>query len=150
MTRLRVYLDNCCFNRPYDNQSSELIRLETEAKLYIQGAILAGRLDLVWSFILDYENAANPYPDRRESIIEWKVLASDDVRPVASVRDRANAISTLTGIKAKDALHLACSIHANCDYFISTDRRLLKRSAGLPEVKAVGPLDFLVLLEGTQ
>ncbi|AUB81359.1 PIN domain protein [Candidatus Thiodictyon syntrophicum] len=150
MRKFRVYLDNCCFNRPYDSQASELIRLETEAKLYIQGAILSGRLTLVWSFILDYENAANPYPERREAIVEWKALASHDVRPLEDIRERANAISALTGIRPKDALHLACSIHADCDYFITTDRGLLKKAVRVPDAKAIGPLDFLILMEGME
>lgn len=32
---MRIYLDNCCFNRPYDDQSHLGIRLESDAKLYI-------------------------------------------------------------------------------------------------------------------
>ena len=31
---LKVYLDNCCYNRPYDDQSQLRISLETQAKLY--------------------------------------------------------------------------------------------------------------------
>lgn len=27
---MRVYLDNCCYNRPYDDQSQMRIHLETE------------------------------------------------------------------------------------------------------------------------
>jgi len=34
--KTRLYLDNCCFNRPYDDQSNLLNRMETEAKLFIQ------------------------------------------------------------------------------------------------------------------
>lgn len=30
---MRVYLDNCMFNRPFDDQSHIRIRLEAEAKL---------------------------------------------------------------------------------------------------------------------
>ena len=29
--KLRIYLDNCCFNRPYDDQSQLRISLETQA-----------------------------------------------------------------------------------------------------------------------
>ena len=29
---MKLYLDNCCFNRPFDDQSQLRIRLETEAK----------------------------------------------------------------------------------------------------------------------
>jgi uncharacterized protein (DUF433 family) len=35
-----IYLDNCCFNRPYDDQSHSTIFLETQAKLGIQENIL--------------------------------------------------------------------------------------------------------------
>ena len=30
--RPRIYLDNCCFNRPYDDQTNPKIRLEAQAK----------------------------------------------------------------------------------------------------------------------
>ncbi|GAK55959.1 hypothetical protein U27_02920 [Candidatus Vecturithrix granuli] len=36
---MRIYLDNCCFNRPFDDQNQIKIKLETEAKLYIQEKI---------------------------------------------------------------------------------------------------------------
>jgi hypothetical protein len=32
----RIYLDNCCFNRPYDDQTILRNYLEAEAKTYIQ------------------------------------------------------------------------------------------------------------------
>ena len=48
MNKAKVYLDNCCFNRPYDNQGNLLIHLETEAKLKSEGMrILAEQLGLV-------------------------------------------------------------------------------------------------------
>jgi len=37
---MRVYLDNCCFNRPYDDQMQLKIELETKAKLFIQALFL--------------------------------------------------------------------------------------------------------------
>jgi hypothetical protein len=49
---MRIYLDNCCFNRPYDDQSQIRIRIESEAKLFIQAKILAGEIELAWSYIL--------------------------------------------------------------------------------------------------
>ncbi|MDR1703348.1 MAG: hypothetical protein LBS19_01510 [Clostridiales bacterium] len=50
---MRIYLDNCCYNRPFDEQTSVTIRLETDAKLQIQEMIRCGELELCWSFILD-------------------------------------------------------------------------------------------------
>ena len=65
---MRIYLDNCCFNRPFDDQSRLRIRLESEAKLKIQNGIKEGVFQLVWSYILDAENEANPYYERQRAI----------------------------------------------------------------------------------
>ncbi|MCL2349643.1 MAG: hypothetical protein FWC50_15440 [Planctomycetaceae bacterium] len=62
----RIYFDNCCYNRPFDDQSNILIRLEVDAKLHIQEMVKDQKLELVWSFVLDYENSVNPFADKRE------------------------------------------------------------------------------------
>lgn len=54
---MKLYLDNCMFNRPFDDQSNIKILLEAEAKLNIRENIRLGHYELVWSYILDYENA---------------------------------------------------------------------------------------------
>ena len=45
---MKIYLDNCCFNRPFDDQKQLQIKLETEAKLDIQERIIQGKLELAW------------------------------------------------------------------------------------------------------
>ena len=76
---MRIYLDNCCFNRPFDDQSHLKIRLESEAKLGIQEDIRSGEYELVWSYILDYENRRNPFSERKEQIAKWRGYAKEDV-----------------------------------------------------------------------
>jgi predicted nucleic acid-binding protein len=46
-----------------------------------------------------------------------------------------------TGIKAFDAAHVACAILAECDYFVTTDKRLLKYKTD--RIKLVNPIDFV-------
>ena len=58
---MKIYLDNCCYNRPYDDQNYLPISLETQAKLLVQLLIKEKHLELASSFILDYENSCNPY-----------------------------------------------------------------------------------------
>ena len=41
---MRVYLDNCRYNRPFDNQGQLRVRLETEAKLRVQDMMRSGEL----------------------------------------------------------------------------------------------------------
>ncbi len=44
---MKIYLDMCCYNRPYDPQEQLKIHLETEAKLHIQEQIKDGEIGLV-------------------------------------------------------------------------------------------------------
>ncbi len=71
--------DNCAFNRPFDDQSQIRIRLESEAKLYIQEKIKQKKIELVWSYILDFENAQNPFEERKRVIEKWKNVAVTDI-----------------------------------------------------------------------
>lgn len=57
---MKIYLDNCCFNRPYDDQTQIRISLETQAKLYVQDLVKNKKLDPVTSYVLWYENGQNP------------------------------------------------------------------------------------------
>ena len=59
MRKAKIYLDNCCYNRPYDDQTQPKVILETLAKLYIQELVLDQKLELVWSYILKFENSRN-------------------------------------------------------------------------------------------
>ncbi|MBN2444378.1 MAG: PIN domain-containing protein [Spirochaetales bacterium] len=147
MKKIRLYLDNCCFNRPYDHQSYELIRLEIEAKLHIQDRIRNNALELVWSFILDFENSENPYEDQKEAIYEWKSIASLYIQPTEDIREKANELSMKNNIKSKDALHLACAIEAHCHFLLTTDKHMIKKAVDVPEVKVINPLDFLLIVE---
>ena len=143
MKKYRLYLDNCCFNRPYDDQAYLLIQMETEAKLFVQQAILNNMFELVWSYILDYENAANPYHNRKQAIAKWKGIAVLDVDASESVVNCGRKIME-KGIKKKDALHIACAIEAKCDYLLSTDKKLLKTD--FEEISVVNPIDFIKIL----
>ena len=50
--KYRIYLDNCCFNRSYDDQSQPRVRIETQAKLFIQKMVFECKVELVWSYVL--------------------------------------------------------------------------------------------------
>lgn len=147
---MRVYLDVCCYNRPYDDQSQLRVAMETQSKLHIQGLIKEGKLELVGSYIVDYEVSQNPYEMRKQAIVQFVqnnmtayVGAERDevVRPIAD-----NIMKT--GVKEKDAYHLAAAIYAGCEYFISTDIRLLKYETD--RIKLVTPIEFVTETEGEE
>lgn len=142
--KTRVYLDNCCFNRPFDDSSDFMVWLEAEATIFIQSLIMTGEIELAWSHVLNYENANNPYEDRRNAIAMWRPLSTvyQDVEE-ETVR-RAQHISK-HGFRNKDALHIACAIQAKCHYFLTTDKGILKRR--LEEIILINPLDFFMRME---
>jgi hypothetical protein len=119
---LKIYLDNCCFNRPFDNQALIRVRIETEAKLYIQAGIRNKDFSLCWSYMLDYENNENPYEEKRNAIAPWKEIADDYCPSSDTVLSRGQEIMK-RGINSKDALHIACAIEMYCEYFITTDKK---------------------------
>ena len=139
---MRVYLDNCCFNRPFDDQRQTRVRLEAEAKLCIQGHIRGGTLELTWSYILDFENTANPFEERRTTISGWRQYATIDVEETTTILQQANVLVGC-GLKAKDALHMACAIAGGCTYFVTTDDEILKCGKAVQGITVVDPTAFV-------
>jgi len=142
----KLYLDNCCYNRPFDNQSQSLINIETEAKLVIQNMVKRGIYSLVWSFMLDSENDDNPSEEKRNAIKPWKKIASEycsaSVDVLMSARDYMKI-----GLNHKDAIHLACAVKHKCDYLVTTDRKFYNKNDYIKEIEIVNPLIFILETE---
>jgi predicted nucleic acid-binding protein len=141
---MKIYLDNCSYNRPFDDQDKMKIRLETAAKLYIQNEIKNGTYELVWSFMNDIENGDNIYDDKRESIQKWENIARYNCNASIDILQKGKEIEVL-GADPKDALHIACAIKSECDYFITTDGRLIKKLSKkeIGRIKIINPIDFI-------
>jgi predicted nucleic acid-binding protein len=140
----RLYLDNCSFNRPYDDQNLLKNYLEAEAKTFIQREILQGTFELAWSYMMDYEISFNPFLDRKSQILKWKEKAKVDIDESEKIITMANNIMR-KNIKSKDALHLACAVEAKCKYFITTDGKILNKF--IDNIIIVDPLNFVRMLE---
>ena len=139
---MKIYLDNCCFNRPFDDQKQLRIKLETEAKLDIQERIVQGKLELAWSYILDFENEANPFEQRKLAIKDWKVHACVDADETKEILGTAERFERM-GVRSKDALHLACAVAMKCEYFLTTDDQLVKKASGVTKIKVTDPVSFI-------
>ncbi len=136
------------FYRPYDDQNSISIRIETEVKLEIQNEILSGFIELIWSYILDYENSQNPHEERREEISEWKTIAKFYTMESESLLVLMRQFEK-QGFKSTDALHISCAIEAKCDYFITVDKGILKKRDFIKEIRIRNPIEFIEERDGT-
>lgn len=147
---MRIYLDNCCYNRPYDDQSQLRISLEAQAKMHIQSMIRNDELELVTSFMLTFENSKNRIEEKRNAITAFMESYSS-VYVGSEWREKVDLIANeimSTGVKSADALHTACAILAHCDYMLTIDDRLLKYKSD--KIKVVNPTGFIMILGGTE
>ena len=138
---MRVYLDNCCSNRPFDEQAQLRVVLETLAKLNIQQQMRDGVLEYVWSSVLDFEISKSRFLDRSLQIMPWAKGAVINVQIDDSIRFRAKEFEA-NGLKAMDALHVACAEAAECDWFFTTDRGVLKKARNLTSMRVANPVEF--------
>ena len=144
---MRIYLDMCCYNRPYDPQDQLKIAMETQSKIRIQQLIENGKYELIGSYTLDYECENVPVPMRRKSIkdfIRRNIPAYVGVERDTEISAIARRIME-TNVKQQDAYHVASAIYAGCSYFITTDIRLLKYQTD--EIRMVNPIEFITEME---
>ena len=138
---MRVYLDNCCYNRPFDNQAQVKVFLETVAKLSIQQKMRTGEVEYVWSSVLDFEIRKSKFVDRASRILPWANCAAANVAVDYGIRCRAKEFES-AGLKPADALHVACAESAGCDWFFTTDNGILKKGKALTGMRIANPLEF--------
>ena len=123
-----IYLDMCCLKRPFDDQSQQRVRLETEIVLGLL-ASESEHMRFVRSPALVLENDRNPVRERAARVADWlsarPVWQPDDID---ALRERVADLMT-KGFRNFDALHLASAEAATADYFVTVDDRLLAVAA---------------------
>ena len=140
---MRVYLDNCCYNRPFDDWRQLRVKLEALAKLAVQLMMHLRTVEFAWSKVLDYEISFNPDPKRQLSIMYWRSRASEYIDATDSLKSRGLELEAL-GLKPKDALHLASAEAARCDVFLTTDDGILKKVPNVGTMKVMNPVNFMM------
>lgn len=71
---MKIYLDACCLNRLFDDQSQPRVRLETEAIALVLEKLSQGEWDWVGSEILLYEINQNPDLENRQRVLSFASL----------------------------------------------------------------------------
>jgi predicted nucleic acid-binding protein len=142
---IKIYLDVCCWNRPFDDQMQTRIHLEAEAVLAIISQIERGHFQLLHSEIVDLEIANAPDLARRKRLQaliprqHYLILHEQQMSARALELERR-------GFAGVDALHLACAEIADADIFLTTDDRLLRlasRHEKILRVAVANPLAWM-------
>jgi predicted nucleic acid-binding protein len=142
---MKIYLDNCALNRPFDDQSQERVRLETEALMLVFSRLERKEWTWVGSQALEIEVEMTPDPGQRSRLQRIIDFVSVSIAIGPKETERAHVLEE-AGFIGFDAVHLACAESGEVDIFLTTDDRLLKlakRKAKLLQVKFENPLDWV-------
>jgi hypothetical protein len=147
----RIYLDACCLNRPFDDQSQPRIALETQAVLSILSQCQpgdSGCWKLMTSTALDEE--LDQMPDLEKLSNVRTILSIARIKVVISpfIEQRSIELQEL-GFSGYDATHIASAERGNADIFLTTDDRLNRRAqknVNLIRVGISNPAQWLIEL----
>lgn len=135
-----LYLDCCCYNRPYDDMSQLRINYEAEVVLAILELAYAKKIKVCGSEILLLEIMKMKDAVKRARVRRLYTIAEGSIRLTGVVEKTAEDIRSKSNIKLFDSLHLATAVQAGIGYFITTDDKFLKQAARLNlEIQIMSP-----------
>jgi predicted nucleic acid-binding protein len=140
---VKIYLDVCCLNRPFDDHSQERIRLESEAVITILGR--SKTVTLLTSGIVDLEISRIPDEDRKQKVKLLSSILKMNIPIDDEIISRAKELNKM-GFKSFDAFHIACAEKGQADAMLTTDDHLLKKATSQGQfikVRLENPLKWL-------
>jgi len=129
-TEPTVYLDVCCLHRPFDDQSQDRIRFESEAVKLILDLQFAGKIRWVSSEVVHDEVLQNPDEDKRSAVLA-QLRDADEYRLLDEQAINLARTFIAQGIRPMDALHLALAETSGCDIILTTDDGFLGKASRL-------------------
>jgi predicted nucleic acid-binding protein len=141
---MKIYFDNCCIQRPFDDKSQIRIRIEAEAVISIIELIEENKIELVTSSIVEMESKKTPDPERVKFGSKILSLSTKKINLSDKIIKRAKEFEKMN-VKAIDALHLAIGDIEKIDYVCTTDDRFIKQAVKIKNLKTriVSPIKFI-------
>ena len=142
MGRITIYLDCCCFNRPFDDLTQAKIHAEAEAVKKIMELVEAGKVINVSSQFVKYELENIKLQDKRDKVLDFYRC---DVYHVLTehIANLAKFYQTFK-LKTFDSLHLATAEINGVDYLLTTDIDFINFAKRFDhKTKVVNPCQFL-------
>ncbi len=143
---MRIYLDVCCLNRPFDDQMQDRVRLESEAVLSILNHSKAKGWHLLNSEIISVEISKIPDYDKRQKVTILSSMLQFNISLDKDIEKRAIELENLS-FKPFDALHIACAEKGKADVLLTTDDTFLRKALQYKDnlnVRVENPLQWLM------
>ena len=142
---LKLYLDNCCYNRLFDDLEQEKINLEANAIENIFRKNINKELEIYKSMVIDFEISKIKSDNKRRQVEDlYDAMELTEIDYSEEIKKRAIELRQYN-IKDMDSLHLAFAESKDVDYFITADRLLINASkrANL-KIKVINPIEFIM------
>lgn len=119
-TFLKIYFDNCCYNRLFDDRSNIINYLEREAVLIVMQKAYENEFEIIGSDILEIEISKIKNNEKRSDVEGiYHALVTSCVQVTSEIKERAVQIREVSSIKNFDSLHLA-SAEVGADVLLTT------------------------------
>lgn len=142
---VKIYLDNCCYNRPFDDLTQEKINLEANAVEAILVKHINKEIEIYKSMALDFEISKMKDNNKRRQVEDlYDGMNLTNINYSHEIKKRVIELRKYN-IKDMDALHIAFAESIGIDYFITTDRILINASkrANL-KTNVINPIEFIM------
>jgi predicted nucleic acid-binding protein len=138
---MKLYLDTCCYNRPYDDQTQERIHLEGEAILAIINKREQNNDEIIGSLVLDFEMEQIENIEKQEKVKNFYIQTIDKkIDYNVNILKRVKELSDQTKIRTFDRFHLSFAENAKVDVLLTTDDKFEKACSKLNLQIKVGNL----------
>jgi len=139
-------LDNCCYNRPFDDQTQEKIHMEGEAVLAIINRCKQNNDEIVGSSVLDLEIDKIDNIEKKEKVkYFFNQTITTKVNYTSNILERVQELSEQTNIRTLDKFHLSFAEYSNADILLTTDAKFEKACSKLDlKIKVINPLRYLM------
>jgi len=141
---MKIYLDTCCYGRPWDDQTQTNILAETAAiKSAIKTCCTKG-FAIIGSPMLIMEINNITILNLRQKVMNFYSDTTTMWAPMtALVEARARQLQA-GGQKVFDSYHAALSESAEADYLLTTDPKFVNAAARLGvKTKVINPINFI-------
>jgi predicted nucleic acid-binding protein len=142
---MKIYLDCCSLQRPFDDKSKPRIAVEAEAVLVVLSLCESDQLTLISSEALHFEIGRIPDQGRKGEALAILKIAKETVELSPEIEALARRLEA-SGIKPLDALHVSFASISKADYFCTCDDKLLKKTRNFKGLycKVVSPTEFVM------
>ncbi|MDR2049766.1 MAG: PIN domain-containing protein [Treponema sp.] len=143
---MKLYLDTCCYNRPYDDQTQERIHLEGEAVLAIINKQEQNNNEIIGSPVLDFEIGQIENIEKQEKVKNFYTQTiSKRAEYNINIFKRVKELSEQTKIRTLDRFHLSFAENTGAEVLLTTDDKFEKACSEINlKIEVKNPLDFIL------